>query len=87
MLSSDIDKLLKVHVFPVGNGYYGDHPMSQWVNMVLVADVSYTDEEVREHIVTESADIGVYHRDDIFAMIPSMARRFNDVIVHLDPLA
>ena len=86
MLSSNNDKSLKVHVFPVAPDFYGDHPMSQWVNMVI-ADHVHTDLGVRDHVVAESVPVGVYHRDDILPMIPSMARRFADVIVHLDPLA
>lgn len=86
MRTSDHSKSLKVHVFPVAPDYYGDHPLSDWVNMVI-ADHWHTDNGVRAYIVEEAVKVGVYHRDDILPMIPSMARHFRDVVVHLDPLA
>lgn len=76
---------VKVHVFPIAPDYFGDHPMSDWVNLVI-ADQSYTDEGIRSHIVDDDVAVGVYHREDILPMIPSMARFFKDVVVHLDPI-
>ena len=85
MPTSNHDKSLKVHVFPVGPHYYGDHPMSEWVNMV-VADHWHTDNGVRSYVHDGQVSVSSHHREDIFAMIPSMARRFKDVVIHLDPL-
>lgn len=76
-------KSFKVHIFPVGDDYYGSHPMSQWV-YVLFADPSVTD--IPSHVHETGMAVQKHHREDVFAMVPSMVERFEDVIIHRDPL-
>lgn len=85
MRTSSHKKSLKVHIYPVGDDYYGSHPMSQWV-YVLFADPWITDTGVRAYVQDTDLAVHKHHREDIFAMVPGMVERFKDVIIHRDPL-
>lgn len=76
-------KSVKVHIYPVGDDYYGSHPMSEWVYVLFAAPWITIS---KAYVEQRSLTVHKHHRDDIFAMVPGMVERFEDVIIHRDPL-